>query len=158
VVDVGQDVEHRLQVEITTLLIPGHNDSPTEIRELSAWVAKELGPDVPLHFSAFHPDWKMDDIPPTPAASLSQARRIALDAGLHYVFTGNVHDSEGGTTFCPQCKAALIVRDWYDIRRYDLSPEGHCPHCQAAIAGRFGKVLGRDGRAFGPNRIPVRLS
>ena len=145
-------------LEITTLLIPGHNDSPAEIRELSAWVAKELGPDVPLHFSAFHPDWKMDDIPPTPAASLSQARRIALDAGLHYVFTGNVHDSEGGTTFCPQCKAALIVRDWYDIRRYDLSPEGHCPHCQAAIAGRFGKVLGRDGRAFGPNRIPVRLS
>jgi len=112
---------------------------------------------VPLHFSAFHPDWKMGDVPPTPPATLTQARRIALDAGLHHVFTGNVHDSEGGTTFCPSCHAALIVRDWYDIRRYDLTTEGHCPHCQTAIAGRFGKTLGHDGHAFGPRRIPVHL-
>jgi len=112
---------------------------------------------VPLHFTAFHPDWKMDDLPPTPPATLTQARRIALDAGLHHVFTGNVHDSEGGTTYCPACHAALIVRDWYDIRRYDLTPEGRCPHCQTAIAGRFGPILGHDGRAFGPRRIPVHL-
>ena len=84
-------------------------------------------------------------------------RRIALDAGLHNVFTSNVHDSEGGTTFCPSCHAALIIRDWYDIRRYDLTPEGRCPHCQTAIAGRFGKALGRDGHSFGPRRIPVHL-
>ena len=145
-------------LEITTLLIPGQNDSPQEINELATWVAKELGPDVPLHFSAFHPDWKMSDIPPTPPATLSQARRIALDAGLHYVFTGNVHDSEGGSTFCPSCHAALIVRDWYDIRQYDLTPEGHCPHCQTAIAGRFGPMLGRDGKAFGPFRQPIQIA
>ena len=100
----------------------------------------------------------MGDLPPTPPATLIQARRIALEAGLHHVFTGNVHDPEGGTTFCPSCYAALIVRDWYDIQRYDLTPEGRCPHCQTAIAGRFGKVLGRDGKAFGPNRIPVHLA
>ncbi len=145
-------------LEITTLLIPGQNDSPDEINALSTWIAEELGPDVPLHFSAFHPDWKMADIPATSPESLSQARRIAQDAGLHHVFTGNVHDSEGGTTFCPTCHAALIVRDWYDIRRYDLTPAGHCPHCQTALAGRFGAKLGRDGKAFGPQRIPVRLS
>ena len=145
-------------LEITTLLIPGQNDSPEEVNELVTWIARELGPDVPLHFSAFHPDWKMSDIPATPPATLIQARRIALDAGLHHVYTGNIHDPEGGTTFCPSCKAALIVRDWYEIRRYDLTPEGHCPHCQTAIAGRFGKVLGRAGKAFGPNRIPVRIA
>jgi pyruvate formate lyase activating enzyme len=82
---------------------------------------------------------------------------LASAAGLHHVFTGNMHDSEGGTTFCPSCHAALIVRDWYDIRRYDLTPEGHCPHCQTTIAGRFGKTLGRNGKAFGPHRIPVHL-
>jgi pyruvate formate lyase activating enzyme len=144
-------------LEITTLLIPGHNDGPDEINELASWVANELGPDVPLHFTAFHPDWKMDNPPPTPPATLALARRIALDAGLYHVFTGNVHDSEGGTTFCPSCHAALIVRDWYDIRRYDLDPDGRCPHCRTAIAGRWGKALGRDGKAFGPRRIPVRL-
>lgn len=100
----------------------------------------------------------MGDTPPTPPATLVQARRIAIDAGLNHVFTGNVHDPEGGTTFCPHCKAALIIRDWYDIHRYDLTPEGHCPHCQTAIAGRFGKMLGHAGQAFGPKRIPVRLS
>ncbi len=93
--------------------------------------------------------------PPTPPAD--PARRITLEARLRHIFTGNVHDSEGGTTFCPSCHAALIVRDWTDIRRYDLTPEGHCPHCQIAIAGRFGKSLGRDGEAFGPQRIPVHL-
>lgn len=160
VLDTLATIRHETDcwLEITTLLIPGQNDSPAEIGELAAWVAKELGPDVPLHFSAFHPDWKMTDLPPTPSSTLIQARRIALDAGLHYVFTGNVHDLEGGTTFCPTCRAALIVRDWYAIRRYELTAEGRCPHCQTTIAGRFGKTLGRDGQAFGPQRIPIRLS
>lgn len=145
-------------LEITTLLIPGQNDSPAEITELATWIARELGTDVPLHFSAFHPDWKMADLPATPPATLLQARRIALDAGLHHVFTGNIRDLEGGTTYCPNCQAALIIRDWYDIRRYELSPEGRCPHCQTRLAGRFGKTLGQAGQAFGPKRIPVRLS
>jgi pyruvate formate lyase activating enzyme len=140
-------------LEITTLLIPGHNDSDAEVTELTRWVARELGPDVPLHFSAFHPDWKMADVPPTPPATLTKARKIALDAGLHYVYTGNVHDVEGGTTYCPACRHAAIVRDWYDIRHYDLSTGGNCPKCGGKIAGRFGEF----GRPFGPKRIPVLM-
>jgi len=160
VLDILAHIHHATDcwLEITTLLIPGLNDSPAEITALSGWIARELGADVPLHFSAFHPDWKMADLPPTPPATLTRARRIAQDAGLHHVYTGNVHDPEGGTTFCPVCHAALVVRDWYDIRHYELTPEGRCPHCRSAIAGRFGPVLGHDGSAFGPQRIPVRLS
>jgi pyruvate formate lyase activating enzyme len=140
-------------LEITTLLIPGHNDSDAEIKALSEWIAKELGPDVPLHFSAFRPDWKMMDVPPTPSATLTRARRIALDAGLHYVYTGNVHDSEGGTTYCPKCHHATIVRDWYDIGHYDLTPGGACPECGTKIAGRFGEFA----HPFGANRVPVHM-
>jgi len=141
-------------LEITTLLIPGHNDSDAELKALSAWVAKELGPDVPLHFSAFHPDWKMMDVPPTPPATLTRARSIAMDAGLHYVYTGNVHDVEGDTTYCPSCRHAVIVRDWYDIRHYDLTPQGRCPQCGTQLAGRFEKFEA----PFGARRIPVHLA
>jgi pyruvate formate lyase activating enzyme len=140
-------------LEITTLLIPGYNDSDAELLSLSQWVAKELGADVPLHFSAFHPDWKMGDVPATPPATLSRARRIALDEGLHYVFTGNVHDIDGGTTRCPGCDEALVERDWYTIKRYDITLDGHCPHCATPIAGRFGEFV----QPFGPRRIPVRV-
>lgn len=141
-------------LEITTLLIPGYNDSDEELKALSRWVTKELGPDVPLHFSAFHPDWKMTDVPPTPPATLTRARRIAMEAGLHYVYTGNVHDPEGGTTFCPSCHAPLIVRDWYQILDYQLTENGACAKCGAMQAGRFGKFE----HPFGPRRIPVRMS
>jgi pyruvate formate lyase activating enzyme len=146
--------ETRVWTEITTLLIPGHNDSDQEIDALSKWVASELGPDVPVHFTAFHPDFKMIDVPPTPPATLARARSIARAAGLRYVYTGNVHDTEGGTTFCPGCNEALIVRDWHRILKYEVSEDGRCPHCQTAIAGRFGTYEG----AFGNQRIPVRLS
>lgn len=145
-------------LEITTLLIPGKNDSPAEIRRLAEWMHKELGPDVPLHFSAFHPAWKMDDIPPTPPATLTLARTVAIDAGLHFVYTGNVHDTEGGTTFCPDCGNPLIVRDWYDVRDYRLTADGRCPNCQSRIAGHFGETLGDDNGVFGPRRIPLHLS
>ena len=140
-------------LEITTLLIPGHNDSATEIGALSKWIVTELGPDVPLHFSAFHPDWKMTEEQPTPPATLSTARRIALDAGLNYVYTGNVHDLTGGTTYCPVCQYALIERDWYEIRHYALTPHGRCPKCGATVAGHFGKL----GKPFGQKRIPVYM-
>jgi len=140
--------------EITTLLIPGHNDSDDELRQLSEWIASELRPDVPQHFSAFHPDWKMLDVPPTPPSTLSRARDIAIRAGLHHVYTGNVHDPEGGTTFCPSCRAKLIVRDWYDILDYRLTDDGHCPECGTAIAGRFKPYRG----CFGNQRIPIQVS
>ena len=145
--------ETRVWVEITTLIIPSLNDSDAEIRQLAEWILKELGPDVPLHFSAFHPDFKMLDLPPTPASTLTRARHLAMQAGLNYVYTGNVHDTEGGTTFCPHCKAALIVRDWYEIPAYQLSDDGHCPQCGTAIAGRFQKFE----RPFGSRRIPVAM-
>ncbi len=140
-------------LEITTLLIPGHNDSEDEIRAECAWIMEHLGPDVPLHFSAFHPDYRMPDVPPTPAATLTRARQIALEAGLHYVYTGNVHDAAGDTTYCPGCGAPLITRDWYEILSYHLTPDGHCPHCQYPIAGRFESQVGR----FGRRRIPLRM-
>jgi pyruvate formate lyase activating enzyme len=127
-------------LEITTLLIPGQNDSDLELADLSKWICKELGPEVPLHFSAFHPDWKLTDTPPTPGATLSRARRIALDAGLKYVYTGNLHDVDGGTTYCPGCQHRLIVRDWYEIQKYELTPTGNCPYCQTRIPGYFGNA------------------
>ncbi|MDD3529445.1 MAG: AmmeMemoRadiSam system radical SAM enzyme [Gallionellaceae bacterium] len=140
-------------LEITTLVIPTLNDSDAEIEALARWIMKELGPDVPLHFSAFHPDYKMLDLPPTPPATLGRARKLALAAGLRYVYTGNVHDREGDTTWCPSCGAALIVRDWYEIPAYHLTDDGHCPHCGSAIAGRFEHYE----RPFGARRIPVAM-
>ena len=140
-------------LEITTLLIPGLNDGDEELEQLSRWVARELGPQVPVHFSAFHPDFRMRDIPATPPETLVRARRIAMGNGLQYVYTGNVHNREGDTTYCPQCRAALIERDWYELHRYAVTPEGACPHCGTGIAGRFDPQPGN----FGRKRIPVRI-
>ncbi len=140
--------------EITTLLIPGKNDSDAEIEAESKWIVRELGPDVPLHFTAFHPDYKLTDIAHTPAATLARARKIALAEGLHYVYTGNTHDREGGTTFCPGCAKPVIVRDWYEILSYTLTPEGRCPHCDTALSGRYE----RFGRPWGRRRLPVRIA
>ena len=139
--------------EITTLLIPGRNDSDEEIDAECRWIAQELGSDVPLHFTAFHPDYKMTDIPPTPAATLARARNIALGHGLRYVYTGNVHDTEGGSTSCPACGSAVITRDWYRILEYRINADGTCGQCGAEIAGRFEEFR----EPFGPRRIPVRL-
>jgi pyruvate formate lyase activating enzyme len=143
-------------LEITTLLIPGRNDSDGELTALSKWISRELGPDVPLHFTAFHPDYKMGDIPPTPASTLTRARRIAIGEGLRYVYTGNVHDREGGTTSCPSCNAALVVRDWHRIEDYRLTDDGRCPDCATAIPGRFERFDIR--RQLGRRRIPVAIS
>jgi pyruvate formate lyase activating enzyme len=137
--------ETRVWTEITTLLIPGLNDSDREIGDLSAWVATALGPDVPLHFSAFHPDYKMMDLPQTPPATLSRARAIAIREGLRFVYTGNVHDRAGDTTSCPSCGAEVIVRDWYEILSSNLEG-GACGRCGAPIPGRFGPKVGHFGR------------
>ncbi|HUP98026.1 MAG TPA: AmmeMemoRadiSam system radical SAM enzyme [Usitatibacter sp.] len=147
--------ETNVWLEITTLLIPGKNDSAEEARAMSRWICRELGPDVPLHFTAFHPDFKMTDLPPTPASTLTRARRIAMEEGLHFVYTGNVHDREGGTTFCPGCKAALIARDWHRIEAYRVTQDGRCPECARAIPGRFEAFDAK--RQFGRRRIPVAI-
>jgi pyruvate formate lyase activating enzyme len=158
VLDTLAYLKHETSVwlEITTLLIPGRNDSDAELTALSRWVRRSLGPDVPLHFTAFHPDFKMTDIAPTPAATLTRARRIAMGEGLEYVYTGNVHDRVGGTTFCRGCKAALIERDWHHIDAYRLTDAGKCPDCGTQVPGRFEKFDLK--RQFGRRRIPVSLS
>ena len=139
-------------VELTTLIVPGHNDSDAELDRLTRWVADHCGPHVPMHFSAFHPDWKMLDCPPTPPETLTRARQIAQSNGIRYAYTGNVHDAEGDTTFCPGCNAAVIERDWYEVLSFDLI-EGRCRTCGTDIAGVFEAVPGSWGR----RRLPVRL-
>ena len=140
--------------EITTLLIPGRNDSDPEIDAETRWIAEHLGVDVPLHFTAFHPDYKMRDVPPTPPETLRRARRIALGNGLRYVYTGNVHDEDGGTTRCPSCNEAVVVRDWYVIRAYRLTDDGRCGACGAAVAGTYDGPSGR----WGARRLPVTVA
>ncbi len=140
--------------EITTLLIPGENDSDAEIEELTQWVMQNLGCDVPLHFTAFHPDWKMMDKAHTPAATLSRARRIAVRNGIRYCYTGNVHDEAGGSTYCHQCAAQLVGRDWYVLTAWALNPEGRCAGCGTPCAGVFETQPGR----WGAKRVPVRLA
>ena len=156
VLDTLVYLKHETDVwfEITTLLIPGKNDSDAEIEAESKWIMRELGPDVPLHFTAFHPDYKMMDIAHTPASTLTRARKIALAEGLHYVYTGNVHDVEGGTTCCPSCREPLVQRDWYEVLACKLDASSACPRCATPIAGRFGAFR----RGFGRRRIPVRLA
>ena len=132
--------------EITTLLIPGENDSPGEIEAMSQWILEHLGADVPLHFTAFHPDWKMRDKSATPPSTLSRARNIARQAGLHYVYTGNVHDVDGASTWCPRCKELLVGRDWYEMLawhlRVDDSGAARCGHCGAGIPGIYAASAG----------------
>ena len=138
--------ETNVWTEITTLLIPTLNDSDKELHELAQWVASELGPDVPLHFSAFHPDYKLRDLPPTPPETLTRARRIAMAEGLRFVYTGNVHDKEGDQTLCPGCGTAVISRDWYEILDTRLTPKGACAKCGTQIPGRFAEAIGNFGR------------
>jgi len=146
--------ETAVWVEITTLLIPGKNDSDDEILSMSKWIRDELGDAVPLHFTAFHPDWKMKDIAATPALTLSRARSIAISEGLKFVYTGNVHDAEGGTTSCTNCGDTLITRDWHRILLYRISADGRCLNCSAPVPGRFEKFSGQ----FGNRRAPIRIN
>ena len=146
--------ETNVWLEITTLLIPGHNDSDAEIDAMTRWAAARLGPDVPWHFTAFHPDWKMTDVAPTPAATLTRARRIARATGLRYVYTGTVHDPDGGSTYCHECQAKLIGRDWYELTTWHLDEHGTCRACGTALPGVFEPRAG----TWGARRLPVRLA
>ena len=155
VLDTLVYLKHHTNVwlEITTLLIPGENDSEVELEEMAQWVAANLGPDVPWHFSAFHPDWKMLDRPPTPLATLIKARDIAVKHGIRYAYTGNVHYGAGDSTYCPQCRNKVIGRDWYVMTDWHLTDTGHCRFCGGRIAGLFDGPPG----AWGAKRRPVRL-
>jgi len=140
-------------LEITTLLIPGQNDSDEELDAMTRWIMRELGPDVPLHFTAFHPDYKMMDIPPTPPATLTRARNLAMKNGLHFVYTGNVHDEAGGSTYCPKCRERLVGRDWYEITAWHLDARGRCRHCGTPCPGLFDARPGN----WGARRMPVAI-
>ena len=139
--------------EITTLLIPGENDSDAELEAMTSWIAENLGVDTPIHFTAFHPDWKMMDKPRTPGSTLTRARSIALEAGLRYPYTGNVHDRTGGSTYCPRCEETLIGRDWYVLTQWNLTGDGRCRSCGARCSGIFEDRPG----TWGARRLPVRL-
>jgi pyruvate formate lyase activating enzyme len=145
--------ETNVWFEITTLLIPGENDSDAELHDECAWIAEALGPDVPLHFSAFHPDWKMQDTPHTPPATLRRARDIALSYGLRYVYVGNVHDRGASSTYCHGCSEMLIGRDWYELSGWHLTDDGLCLTCGTQCAGVFDGPPGDWGR----KRQPIRL-
>jgi pyruvate formate lyase activating enzyme len=155
VLETLEYIKHETNVwlEITTLLIPGHNDGAQEIEALSGWVLERLGPDVPLHFTAFHPDWKMLDVPPTPARTLRHAREIAMAVGLRYVYTGNVHDPDGQSTYCHGCGQLLIERDWYALGRWNLTADGACNRCGTPLPGVFEPRPDN----WGAVRRPVRI-
>lgn len=155
VLDTLQYLKHETKVwfEITNLIIPGHNDDPKEIEAMSRWIVDNLGCDVPVHFSAFHPDYKMLEVPATPPETLTLARRIAMEHGIHYAYTGNVHDSDGDCTRCHQCGEKLIERDWYEILNWHLAPGGVCPKCATPVAGVFDDEPGNWGR----KRMQVRF-
>jgi len=140
-------------LEITTLIIPGENDGEAEIREMVNWIINELGPETPLHFSAFHPDYKMREKPATPLSSLINARNIAREAGLAHVYTGNVTYAPGDTTLCSRCGEILIERNWYEISNYRLTEAGRCSKCDTRLAGRFSPQAGD----WGAKRQPVRI-
>ena len=156
VLDTIEYVKHHTNtwMELTTLLIPGENDSDDEVVKLAEWVRDHVGLDVPLHFSAFHPDWKMVDKPPTPPSTLLRAREIALEKGLHYVYVGNVHNEAADSTYCRHCHKKLIGRDWYVLSDWNITEDGKCRYCETPCAGVFSGPPG----AWGAKRMPVRIS
>jgi len=141
-------------LELTTLLIPGENDSNAELERMTRWVADRLGPDVPIHFTAFHPDWKMRSHSSTSRHTLTRARDIAIGNGLRYVYVGNVHDRDAGSTYCHECGGKLIGRDWYVLTDWNLTDDGACAGCGTPCAGVFDGPPGD----WGPRRQPVRLA
>jgi len=148
-------IKHHTDVwlEITTLIIPGENDSEAELERLTQWVVENLGPDVPIHFTAFHPDYKMLNVQPTPAATLGMARRIAIRNGIRYAYTGNVQDLEGGSTYCHCCGNTLIGRDWYELSDWNLTADETCRFCGKRCGGVFEPQPGR----WGARRVPIIL-
>ncbi|MBU0499788.1 MAG: AmmeMemoRadiSam system radical SAM enzyme [Gammaproteobacteria bacterium] len=140
--------ETAVWIETTTLLIPGENDSDEELEAMTRWVVKELGPDVPMHFSAFHPDWKMLDTPATRPATLTRARAIALRSGVRYAYVGNVHNPTADSTYCHGCGELLIGRDWYRLTAWNLTTDARCPRCGTACDGVFEAQPGNWGARY----------
>jgi pyruvate formate lyase activating enzyme len=155
VLDTLKYIKHETDcwLETTTLIIPGENDSEKELTEMCEWVVENLGPDMPMHFSAFHPDFKMMDVPSTPPSTLTMARDIAMKAGVRYAYVGNVHNRDADSTWCHQCGELLIERDWYELGKWNLNAEGCCKSCGTKVAGVFESKPGN----WGAKRLPVRM-
>ena len=156
ILDTLKYIKHETDcwLETTTLIIPGENDSEKELTEMCEWVVENLGPDMPMHFSAFHPDFKMIDIPSTPSSTLSMARDIAMKAGVRYAYVGNVHNKDADSTWCHQCGELLIERDWYELGKWNLNAEGCCKFCSTKVAGVFETKPGH----WGAKRSPVKMT
>ncbi|MEQ8975305.1 MAG: AmmeMemoRadiSam system radical SAM enzyme [Coleofasciculus sp. C1-SOL-03] len=144
--------ETNVWFEITTLLIPGENDSPEEIDALCDWIVTNLGSDVPIHFTAFHPDYKLRHLAPTPKETLKRAREQAIAAGINFAYVGNVYDVRQESTYCPNCGKVLIERDWYELGQYNLNGN-HCGFCSQEIPGVFEEKAGN----WGAKRLPIRV-
>lgn len=159
VLDTLLYLKHETDVwfELTTLLIPGENDSPKEIASMCQWIANNLSTDVPLHFTAFHPDYRMRGKSATPDEMVIKARHIAMENGLKFVYTGNIHDAEGASSWCPDCGEILIERDWHSLGKWNLDAQGCCSHCGAWIPGQFEQSPGGWGRRRLPVQIPIGL-
>ncbi len=155
VLETLEYIKHETEVwlEITTLLIPGQNDSEYEIQDMTEWIVEHLGVDVPLHFTAFHPDWKMTDIASTPPDTLLKARRIALNKGIRYVYVGNVHNKQADSTYCHNCGHLLIGRDWYELSEWNLNQDGRCNSCGTPCSGVFEQLPG----TWGAKRMAVNM-
>lgn len=137
--------ETKVWLELTTLLIPGENDSQEELEAMTSWVYENLGADTPWHFSAFHPSWKMQNKARTPLSTLKKASSIAKQAGMKYIYTGNVQDTEGGSSYCSECGKSLIKRDWYELSEWNLDENGCCKFCKTKLNGHFEKQAGKWG-------------
>lgn len=145
--------ESNVWLEVTTLLIPEHNDSDEEISDMTDWFLENLGPEVPLHFTAFHPDFKMMDVPSTPPSTLMRARNMAKSKGIYHVYTGNIYDSNSQSTYCHSCDSLLIERNWYELGDWGLDDTGCCKKCGARLAGFFDGSPGE----WGSKRVPILI-
>jgi len=156
ILDTLKYIKHETDcwLETTTLIIPGENDSEKELTDMCEWVVENLGPEVPMHFSAFHPDFKMMDIQSTPPSTLTMARDIAIKAGVRYAYVGNVHNKDADSTWCHQCGELLIERDWYKLGQWNLNAEGCCESCGTRVDGVFETKPGN----WGAKRLPVIMS
>ena len=160
VLEILKYLKHQTDVwiELTNLIIPGENDSESEIEEMTQWIYENLGPDVPIHFTAFHPDWKMMNTPATPKETLVRSRKIAKKNGIRYAYTGNVHDYEGASTYCHACDEILIGRDWHKLSKWNIQFDGNysgnCNKCGTLLAGVFDGPPGDWGR----RRVPIKFS
>jgi len=125
-------------VEVTNLIVPTINDNMTDIREMCKWIVNEVSPDIPVHFARFHPQYKLKHLPPTPVATLKQAREIALKEGLNHVYLGNVREKEGQDTICPKCGKVVVERIGYTVRSFNIK-DNKCLFCGNRIYGRWNK-------------------